>query len=116
TESEKIWHIDFDSFGTQVFNNLVGHGLGVQSLGANDPLNRAAKDKFVGVVLQRVNTAYLRNPNGTKIAGTSLKITFVAVVPTNDQRFTPGPGNGYSRVCLGSQDSRCANGTLGVET
>jgi hypothetical protein len=114
--AEKIWHIDFDSFGTQFFDNMVGHGLAVQSLGAAAPINQAVRDKVIGVVLQRVNTAYLRNPNGTKRAGVSFEITFVAVVPQGSAQFAGGPGVGYSRICLGSRDSNCASGTLGVET
>jgi hypothetical protein len=116
TAGEAIWHVDFDTFAMNVFDNMVGHGLAVQSLGPSAPINTAVKDKLVGVVLQRVNTAYLRNPDGTKKAGQSFKITFVAVVPTNDQRFAGGPGVSYSRICLGSRESKCMSGTLGVET
>lgn len=114
TNPPGIMLVDFDSFGQEFFNDMIGHGLADQASGPSAPVNLAAKDLIIGAALTRLNTAYLRNPDGTKRAGVSFQITFMAVVPAG--KLAAGPGQAYSQICVGSQFTQCAMGTLGVET
>jgi hypothetical protein len=115
TDPTQIWFVDFDGFGSEFSTDLVGHGLAVSSAGPSAPINVAARSRVIAAIISRINVAYSRNPDGTKISGTSFKITFTATQPTG-ARFQQGPGVDYSRICVGSPDNQCAAGVLGVET
>lgn len=115
TAPQDIWHIDFDGLGDAFPRNAIGHGLGVgtQPLGA--PINQSPRDAVIARVLSRISVAFLRNADGTGISGQSVHITFTAA-PPDPVKFPGGPGTDYSRICLGSSDSLCSAGTLGVES
>ena len=115
TRPQNIWHIDFAGLGDVFARNAIGHGLGVASEPVDASINKLPRDAVIARVLRRLSIAYLRNPDGTGVAGQSLHITFTPTTP-DPARFPGGPGTDYSRICLGSSSSRCGSGTLGVET
>jgi hypothetical protein len=115
TRPANLWHLDFESLGDIFHFNCVGHGLGVRSEPADAPINRIPRELVIAAVVRRVNTAYFRTPEGVGTSGGSLHVSFTPNEPDPVQ-FPDGPGRDYSRICLGSRQSGCGSGTLGVET
>ncbi len=108
------WYIDF-SFSAFT-TDLVGAGL--QTGTPSDTVNLYALDWMRAYVLRTMNIAYGRNGNGTKIAGTSINVTFVGLAPATGTAGGTG-ANDYSRICVGGCEAcfnapGCAGPTVGV--
>ncbi len=108
----RIWHVETDAPGNDLHPPMLARGLASPS-GAHARLNVAAADIVRVRLLERLNEAYLRDPDGGATPGRSVAVTFVAEPPA-PARYPRGAGWDYSRICVGGTGAGCG-GTLGTQ-
>ncbi len=106
TGANRRWYLNFSY--SQFTTDLLNDGL--QTTTPADAVNAYALDWMRAYVLRVVSIAYGRNPNGSKVSGTSINVCFVGIQPGGNV------GTNYSQMCIGNGNATCpgGGGTVGI--
>ncbi|MCI0341791.1 MAG: IPT/TIG domain-containing protein [Planctomycetales bacterium] len=90
-------------------------------------VDQYALDWMRAYVLRTTNIVYGRNPDGTKVAGASINVTFVGLAPASGARGCSTPASDWGEVCGGgcnpngnggphpsASQSACNSGAIGA--